>query len=137
MTLSTHVLDSASGLAAAGVPVRLERRTPAQPLDGPAGGLQRTPPPGAPSGPAAAEHWTVVATGVTDTDGRLRDWVPAGAWGAGDYRLVFDTGSYFSGHRVTGFFPQVVVVFTVADPDRHHHVPLLLGPYSYTTYRGT
>jgi 5-hydroxyisourate hydrolase len=74
---------------------------------------------------------TVVATGVTDADGRLRDWVPASAWGEGVYRLVFDTGGF------AAFFPEVVVVFEVIDPTQHHHVPLLLSEYSYTTYRGS
>jgi hydroxyisourate hydrolase len=71
---------------------------------------------------------------VTDADGRLRDWVPDGAWRAGAYRLVFDTAAYLG---PDAFFPEVVVVFTVTDPDRHHHVPLLLSPYGYTTYRGS
>ena len=61
--------------------------------------------------------------------GRLRDWVPASDWGSGRYRLVFETGG--------AFFPEVVVVFEVLEPSRPHHVPLLLSPYGYTTYRGT
>ncbi|MDQ7909269.1 hydroxyisourate hydrolase [Phytohabitans sp. ZYX-F-186] len=105
MSLSTHVLDNATGEPARGVPVRLERR------DG--------------------DGWTPVADGRTDTDGRLRDWVPAGAWGAGVYRLVFDTAAH------SAFFPEVAVAFRVADAARHHHVPLLLSPYGYTTYRGS
>ncbi|BCB83563.1 hydroxyisourate hydrolase [Phytohabitans suffuscus] len=108
MSLSTHVLDNATGEPARGVPVRLERR------DG--------------------DGWTPVADGRTDTDGRLRDWVPAGAWGAGAYRLVFDTADHIG---PDAFFPEVAVVFQVADPARHHHVPLLLSPYGYTTYRGS
>jgi len=100
MSLSTHVLDTARGEPAAGVPVRLES------LDG-----QR------------------LAEGVTDQDGRLRDWVPAWHWRAGTYRLVFATAG--------AFFPEVAVVFRVADPDRHYHVPLLLSPFGYTVYRGS
>jgi hydroxyisourate hydrolase len=105
MTLSTHVLDTALGEPAAGVPVRLERAN-----DG---------------------GWVAVAAGVTDADGRLRDWVPAEHWHAGTYRLVFDTAAR------SAFFPEVTVVFFVAEPSRHHHVPLLLSPYGYSTYRGS
>lgn len=103
MTLSTHVLDTAAGLPAPGVPVDLER------LDGSA--------------------WDTVASGRTDDDGRLADWVPAAAWTAGRYRLVFRIDG--------GFFPRVTVEFLVTDPTRHLHVPLLLSPYGYTTYRGS
>lgn len=108
MSLSTHVLDNATGEPARGVPVRLERR------DG--------------------DGWTTVAVGRTDTDGRLRDWVPPEAWGEATYRLVFDTAAHLGTHA---FFPEVSVVFQVADATRHYHVPLLLSPYGYTTYRGS
>jgi 5-hydroxyisourate hydrolase len=74
-----------------------------------------------------------VAAGVTDGDGR---WVALDGAGtaAANYRLVFVTGDHFSG---ASFHPQVTVEFTVTDPGEHHHVPLLLSPYSYTTYRGS
>ena len=55
--------------------------------------------------------------------------MPVSDWGSGRYRLVFETGG--------AFFPEVVVVFEVLEPDRHYHVPLLLSPFGYTTYRGT
>jgi 5-hydroxyisourate hydrolase len=97
-TLSTHVLDTATGRPAAGIVVRLESRS-GEPLD----------------------------SGVTDADGRVASL--GGALPLADYVLRFDTGG-------RGFYPEVVVVFTVAD-DRHHHVPLLLSPYGYTTYRGS
>jgi hydroxyisourate hydrolase len=105
VTLSTHVLDAGAGEPAPGVPVRLE-----------------------------LEHdggWVELAAGVTDADGRLRDWVPDELWHAGTYRLTFDTADR------SAFFPEVSVVFFVSEPDRHHHVPLLLSPYGYTTYRGS
>jgi 5-hydroxyisourate hydrolase len=74
-----------------------------------------------------------VRAGVTDEDGRLRlPAVPAGV-----HRLSFDTADYFAAHGVPSFHPEVVVAFTVEDPDRHYHVPLLAGPYAYTTYRGS
>jgi 5-hydroxyisourate hydrolase len=105
--LTTHVLDSALGRPAVGVAVRLES------ADG-----------------------TTLASGRTDDDGRAPGLV-AVPLAAGDYRLVFDTGGY---HRATGqrgFYPEVSVVFTVTDPEQHHHVPLLLAPYAYSTYRGS
>ena len=105
MTLSTHVLDTGLGEPAAGIAVRLERER-----DG---------------------GWHEIAAGVTDEDGRLRDWVPEEQWAAGTYRLVFDTAAR------SAFFPEVSVVFFVSEPGRHHHVPLLLSPYGYSTYRGS
>ena len=105
MTLSTHVLDTALGEPAPGIPVRLER--------------------------AHDGGWVALAAGETDVDGRLRDFVPDEEWHAGTYKLVFDTAGR------SAFFPEVSVVFFVAEPSRHHHVPLLLSPYGYTTYRGS
>ncbi|GAB3260973.1 hydroxyisourate hydrolase [Nocardioides dilutus] len=99
-TLSTHVLDTATGTPAAGVPIRLETR--------------------------AGEH---LDQGLTDADGRLG--AIGGELGPGDYVLRFDTAAY-----APGFFPEVIVVFTFAD-ERHHHVPLLLSPFGYSTYRGS
>jgi len=107
VSLSTHVLDNARGAPAVGVPVVLQRD------DG---------------------GWRTIAQGRTDGDGRLRDWVPDTVWGAGRYRLVFDTAAYLG---PDAFFPEVSVVFTISEPRRHHHVPLLLSPYGYTTYRGS
>ncbi len=103
MSLSTHVLDTARGEPAVGVPVSLQR--------------------------LAGDRWVPVADGTTDDDGRLRDWVPMSDWRAGRYRMVFETGG--------AFFPEVVVDFEVLEPNRHYHVPLLLSPFGYTTYRGT
>ncbi|GAA1027282.1 hydroxyisourate hydrolase [Virgisporangium ochraceum] len=108
MTLSTHVLDTARGEPAAGVPVTLEH------LDG--------------------DTWRVVVDGRTVAVGRLRDWVAPARFVAGRYRLVFDTEAYLG---EGAFFPTAVVVFQVSAPDRHHHVPLLLSPYGLTTYRGS
>jgi 5-hydroxyisourate hydrolase len=104
--ISTHVLDTALGRPAAGVPVSLV--TP----DG------------------------AVYTGVTDGDGRVGDLF-TGVLAAGVHRATFDTAAYFAASGQEGFFPEVTLAFTV-DPARgHHHVPLLLSPYSYTTYRGS
>lgn len=106
MSLSTHVLDTTNGRPATGLPVRLEYFT--------------------------GSGWRVVARGVTDADGRLRDWV--GELPAGQYRLIFDTGDY---HGEDAFFPEVAVNFRMSEPNQHYHVPLLLSPFSYSTYRGS
>jgi 5-hydroxyisourate hydrolase len=109
-TLSTHVLDAASGQPAAGVRVALDRR------DG--------------------EGWEPLGKGVTDDDGRVRDLAPGGL-DAGVHRLVFATGEYFAATGQTGFYPEVTIVFEVTDTDRHYHVPLLLSPFAFSSYRGS
>jgi 5-hydroxyisourate hydrolase len=109
--LSTHVLDATAGRPAAGMPVRLDRR-------------DRT-------------GWSQLAESVTGPDGRLAGWVPAAGWAPGEYRLRFSTGSWFAERRRPTFYPEVVVIFTVTDPTEHQHVPLLLSPYGYSTYRGS
>jgi 5-hydroxyisourate hydrolase len=74
--------------------------------------------------------WTLLASDRTDEDGRITGW----SLGTGVHRLVFDTSGYLG---PDAFFPEATVVFRVADPDRHHHVPLLLSPYAYSTYLGS
>jgi 5-hydroxyisourate hydrolase len=107
MSLSTHVLDTTRGRPAALLAVTLERR--------------------------AGDGWARVGAGRTDGDGRLR-------WDAelpqGTYRLTFDTGGWFAAAGTEGFYPEVSIAFTVRD-STHHHVPLLLSPYGYSTYRGS
>lgn len=91
--------------------------------------------------PAAGIRVTLSASGgelgggVTDADGRIASF-GVGDLAAGDYRLRFDTGAYFTGLSTPGFYPEVVVTFVVED-DEHYHVPLLLNPHGYTTYRGS
>jgi 5-hydroxyisourate hydrolase len=76
--------------------------------------------------------------GVTLERASAGEWQRVGSTKtAGTYRLVFDTGAYFQALGVAGFYPEVVVVFEVRDPAEHHHVPLLLSPYGYSTYRGS
>jgi 5-hydroxyisourate hydrolase len=108
MGITTHVLDTATGRPAARVPVSLERRDP----DG---------------------TWQPVGAGETDDDGRLKTLLAPGPAPLGTYRIRFDTAAYL-GERA--FFPEVAIVFVVSD-DRHHHVPLLLSPFGYSTYRGS
>ena len=106
-TLSTHVLDTSLGAPAAGITVVLET------MDGQA-----------------------VEDAITDGDGRVASIGPE-RLGEGDYRLRFASGGYFAGRGVDAFYPEVVVVFTVADADQHYHVPVLLNPFGYSTYRGS
>ena len=110
MSLSSHVLDAVRGAPARGVAIRWERR----------------------SGTA---DWEPVARAVTDDDGRVSGWDADTT--AGVHRLVFETGDYFAAQEVSTFYPEVVVVFEVADAAAHHHVPLLLSPFGYSTYRGS
>ena len=111
-TVSTHVLDSVSGRPAAGVAVVLERR------DG--------------------EAWTPAGGGTTDADGRVRSLAAGdGRLRPGAHRLVFATGAWFAAAGREAFYPEVAITFTVAAGDEHLHVPLLLAPYAYSTYRGS
>lgn len=105
-TLSTHVLDTSRGRPAAGVPVTLLAATGEE-----------------------------LGSATTDADGRVGSLGP-GDLPLGVYRLRFDTSAYHRGLGEQGFYPEVVVAFTVGD-DRHHHVPLLLNPFGYATYRGS
>lgn len=111
--ITTHVLDTSRGRPAAGLVVTLEAR----------------PPEG---------DWRQIGRGETDADGRLRDLLPDHAeLIAGAYRLTFETGAYFAARGEASFYPHVVVVFEVRAPREHHHVPLLLNPFGYSTYRGS
>lgn len=105
--ISAHVLDAAAGVPAAGVSVRLSNG------DG-----------------------TAVAEAVTDADGRVGDLGPD-RLDPGVYRVTFGSGDYFAGRQVDSFHPEVSVLFTVTADQGHYHIPLLLSPYSYTTYRGS
>ena len=110
--ITTHVLDTSLGRPAGGVDVTLE-------LLGEGGARE-------------------LGRGTTDADGRLRTLLPAGApLAAGTYRITFQTGAYFASHGAAGFYPEVSVSFTVHDGAQHYHVPLLLSPFGYSTYRGS
>jgi 5-hydroxyisourate hydrolase len=113
LSITTHVLDTSAGRPAEGVPVVLERA-------------------------ASKGTWEPVGQGVTDADGRVRKLIAQdSAAGAGEYRLVFDTRRYFETTGAAGFYPSVVIVFEVRDGADHYHVPLLLSPFGYSTYRGS
>jgi 5-hydroxyisourate hydrolase len=111
--ITTHVLDTSRGRPAEGVPVVLEWIED--------------------SGEAV-----VLGRGKTDADGRLRDLLPPEPRPkAGTYRITFDTGSYFVASGTPGFYPSVSITFHLRAPEEHHHVPLLLNPYGFSTYRGS
>jgi len=105
--ITAHVLDATAGRPARGLTVRL-----------------------------ATTGGDVVGSAVTDDDGRVRDLGPE-ALAPGDYRVWFGTGDYFAGQGRDTFYPSVAVDFTVAAGQAHYHVPLLLSPFAYTTYRGS
>ena len=105
--ITTHVLDTAKGIPAANIEVTLEYF-----ING---------------------NWQTVATGKTDSDGRIMEWMENGAE-TGEYRITFSTAPY---HNHKGFFPSVTINFNIENSDQHYHVPLLLSPFSYSTYRGS
>jgi len=110
--ITTHVLDLSTGRPAAGLTVTLERR-------------------------GAEGAWTKLAEKCTDPDGRVRDLLGSTPLSAGVWRLTFATGDYFVGRQVKSFLPEACVTFEVFDAAQHHHVPLLLSPFGYSTYRGS
>lgn len=107
--ITTHVLDTARGRPASGVPVELEFRD--------------------------SSGWRPLAKGKTNADGRVADLVK-GKLAKGFYRMHFNTAAYFRSIGIKGFYPTVLVTFQVREA-RHHHVPLLLSPHGYSTYRGS
>jgi 5-hydroxyisourate hydrolase len=111
-SVSTHVLDTAHGRPAAGMRVTLES--------------------------SVADGWIRRAAATTDADGRASDLLDTGVTlGPGVYHLIFETGAWFAEQRRTCFYPQVTVTFQITDSDDHYHVPLLLSPFGYSTYRGS
>ncbi|XP_039733257.1 5-hydroxyisourate hydrolase-like isoform X3 [Pteropus medius] len=111
--LTTHVLDTASGLPAQGLGLRLSRLED------------------------HGQQWTELRTSYTDHDGRCPGLLPAGQMKAGTYKLSFDTAGYWKQRGQESFYPYVEVVFTIGNETHKFHVPLLLSPWSYTTYRGS
>lgn len=113
MKISTHVLDVAQGKPAKEMPVRLDRR-------------------------AAAGAWTRLNSSLTDGDGRCGQLLPENeSLRPGIYRLAFDTASYHVAQNVEGLYPVVEITFQVREGDSNFHIPLLLSPHGYTTYRGS
>ncbi len=111
--ISTHVLDIARGKPAADLPVRLERKE-------------------------ASGKWLELASARTDQDGRCAELLPDGAaFGAGLYRLTFNTAGYFAALKINALYPVVEITFEVREGESRFHIPLLLSPNGYTTYRGS
>ena len=111
--ITTHVLDTGRGVPAAGVPVLLEMQ------DG-------------------ANTWQPIGRGITDANGRVRTLMPDGeTLQVGVYRLVFTTLQYFEALGVPTFYPRVIVEFETSAGEAHYHVPLLISPFGYSTYRGS
>jgi len=107
MSLSTHVLDLRSGLPAGNIPVTLTK------------------------------EGTEIGQGITDSDGRFSDFLGGANLETGQYELTFAVADYFASQSLETFYTSIPIVFVVTDPTRHHHVPLLLSPFGYSTYRGS
>jgi 5-hydroxyisourate hydrolase len=110
--ITTHILDTSRGCPATGVPIQLEIAE------------------------GEASH-RLLGSGKTDEDGRLKTLLGDADLVAGTYRITFDTGAYFSACGVDSFYPQVSIRFVVGDASQHYHVPLLLNPFGFSTYRGS
>ena len=111
--ISTHILDLVQGKPAASVPVRLERQS-------------------------TSGDWRLLTSARTDQDGRCAELLPESEdLSSGVYRLLFDTEKYFEVQKLGTLYPVVEVTFRVRDGESHFHIPLLLSPNGYTTYRGT
>jgi 5-hydroxyisourate hydrolase len=110
-SVSTHVLDITRGRPAAGVPVTVDKKDDT--------------------------GYVRLHGATTDADGRVKELIPEGRLELGTYRITFDTGVYFAGQGVEGFYPEASVVFVVRDVAAHYHVPLLLSAFGYSTYRGS
>ena len=109
--ITTHVLDTASGSPAAGIVVRLEK--------------------------SEGDQWIFINEGKTNADGRVTDLMTPGKLEMAHYRINFETAAYFAAKSIKGFYPIVRIEFQIEDPSEHYHVPLLLSPYGYSTYRGS
>jgi 5-hydroxyisourate hydrolase len=110
--ISTHVLDTSIGRPAAGISVVLEIES-------------------------SAGTWNEVGRGMSNADGRITDLLAPGSLAEATYRLTFDSEAYFRSRNVQGFYPNITVIFQVRDATQRHHIPLLLTPYGYSTYRGS
>jgi 5-hydroxyisourate hydrolase len=109
--ITTHVLDTSRGRPAAGVRVELHRKS--------------------------GENWKPVGGGSTDANGRCNNLMGEGQPEAGTYRLVFHAAAYYQALHTEAFYSEIPVIFEVSDPSAHYHVPLLLSPFGYSTYRGS
>ncbi len=110
--ITTQVLDLSTGRPAVGIHVKVSREE--------------------------TSGWLELGTGVTDTDGRVRGvWSEEYELRVGVYRITFETGAYFASQRADAFYPEVTIQFEIRHALENHHLPLLVSPYGYSTYRGT
>ncbi len=109
--ITTHILDTSRGIPASGVSVTLHREENAD--------------------------WNQIAKGQTDRDGRVGGWLKRGTLPAGNYKLHFEVSDYFAQNDNKTFFPYIEIVFAVEEGGEHYHIPLLLNPFGYSTYRGS
>lgn len=110
--ITSHILNTTLGKPAAGVLIVLYRQT-------------------------NDDDWEEIVRGITNQDGRIADWLPKDeVLDTGNYKLKFETGDYFKQLQLPSFYPFVEIVFSITDGS-HYHVPLLLNPYGYSTYRGS
>ena len=111
--ITTHVLDTTQGCPGANIRVRLEQ----QKTDG---------------------SWLDVCSGTTDRDGRILDLLAEeDMLGAGIYQMIFVTAPYFEKQGISFFYPEIEIRFFLSQPEQHYHIPLLLSPFGYSTYRGS
>jgi 5-hydroxyisourate hydrolase len=109
--ITTHVLDTSRGRPAADLQIELHKKS--------------------------GEDWKSVGAGITDANGRCNALLGEGHLAAGTYRLMFHAGMYFQAQRQESFYSDIPVVFEVRDERTHYHVPLLISPFGYSTYRGS
>ncbi len=110
--ITTHVLDTARGKPAEGISITLQRTS-------------------------GNDQWETIASGVTNEDGRISDLLAKDdIMPTGTYRMLFKTKNYFENQGVNSFYSSIPIVFKIHD-DSHYHIPLLLSPYGYSTYRGS
>ena len=110
--ITTHVLNTAKGLPAVGMDVLLEYQD-------------------------ENESWVVVGSGRTDDNGRMTNLLEDQQVRPGTYRIRFDTAAYFAQQGTTTFYPSIAVEFIMSNPQEYYHVPLLVSPFGYSTYRGS
>lgn len=110
--ITTHVLDTSKGVPAKGIKITLQK-------------------------PGDENTWIDITSGITNDDGRIEGFLPQDqVIKPGTYRMLFNTKNYFESNDVKGFYPEVPIIFETTDTS-HYHIPLLLNPYGYSTYRGS
>lgn len=114
--VTAHVLDTTRGRPAAGVQVVLARMEPRE---------------------GDPEVFVPITSALTNADGRVADLIAGVAPKAGIYRITFESGAYFAQRGLPTFYPRVEVLFQLTEPSQHYHIPLLLSPFGYSTYRGS